>query len=67
MGAPQLHLSGLFPIAHEGVDVMPGAQQRVEYRRTDVPGTAGEKNSHRYCRPLSGEELVRGILPLLAA
>ena len=42
MGAAQLDLGGLLPVAHEGVDMMPGAQQRVEYRRTDVPGTAGQ-------------------------
>ncbi len=52
VGAAQLHLGGLLPVAHEGVDVMPGAQQGVEYCRTDVPGSAGQKNSHMYCRPL---------------
>ncbi len=52
LDAAPRHPLGFFRIAHERGHVVPGAQQRVEHRRTDIPRCPGQEDPHgrvAYC------------------
>jgi hypothetical protein len=48
---------GLLEIAHDRRDLMIPTQQRIENGGTDVPGCAGQKNSHRLLSCREGRSL----------
>ena len=47
MAAARLHGGRFFTIADERLDLVTGANQRVENRRSDVPRAPRQKDSHK--------------------
>ncbi len=52
VSAARLHVGGLLAIPDERVHMVPGTNQRIENRRSDVAGAAREKDTHRFESPV---------------